>query len=199
MKKIIGVILLLILIVITIGVYLGKNIADIEKNNTNSLSNDSEQNINIIENNTALNSIIKERGEIKTSGLYNYNGDMSYENDLMQNDMIYHTECSLYHKIITNMSDYNKYKERITIPDMVESDFNNTFLVIIADETLRKDLKETNLMIYDIYSDETTTYIIMKQKDETKLNVDQELLNNVFYAIVDKSLLKDNVKVEIEK
>ncbi len=199
MKKIIGVILLLILIVITIGLYLGKNIADIEKNNTNSLSNDSEQNINIIENNTALNSIIKERGEIKTSGLYNYNGDMSYENDLMQNDMIYHTECSLYHKIITNMSDYNKYKERITIPDMVESDFNNTFLVIIADETLRKDLKETNLMIYDIYSDETTTYIIMKQKDETKLNVDQELLNNVFYAIVDKSLLKDNVKVEIEK
>ena len=142
MKKIIGVILLLILIVITIGLYLGKNIADIEKNNTNSLSNDSEQNINIIENNTALNSIIKERGEIKTSGLYNYNGDMSYENDLMQNDMIYHTECSLYHKIITNMSDYNKYKERITIPDMVESDFNNTFLVIIADETLRKDLKE---------------------------------------------------------
>ena len=199
MKKIIGVILLLILIVITIGLYLGKNIADIEKNNTNSLSNDSEQNINIIENNTALNSIIKERGEIKTSGLYNYNGDMSYENDLMQNDMIYHTECSLYHKIITNMSDYNKYKERITIPDMVESDFNNTFLVIIEDETLRKDLKETNLMIYDIYSDETTTYIIMKQKDETKLNVDQELLNNVFYAIVDKSLLKDNVKVEIEK
>lgn len=197
MKKIIEVIL--VLIVIAIGIYLGKNTIDIEKNNTNSLSNDSKQNINIIENNAVLNSTIKERGEIKTSGLYNYNGDMSYENDLMQNDMIYHTECSLYHKIITNMSDYNKYKERITIPDMVENDFNNTFLVIIANETLRKDLKETNLMIYEIYSDETTTYIIMKQKDETKLNVDQELLNNVFYAIVDKSLLKDNVKVEIEK
>lgn len=202
MKKII--VILIVCVIIILGVYLGKQIVDVEKTNSdniviNSLDGNSEQNIIIDENNTMLSSNIKERGEIKTSGLYNYNGDMSYENDLMQNDMVYHTECSLYHKIITNMSDYNKYKERISISEMLEDDFNNTFLVIIADETLRRDLKETNLMIYDIFSDETTTYITMKQKDDTKLGVDQELLNNVFYAIVDKSQLRDNIIVTINK
>lgn len=202
MKKIL--ILLIICIIIAIGVYLGNQIVDAEKNNSDYIAKDSlndnlELNTTTNENNMMSDSNIKVRGEIKTSGLYNYNGDMSYENDLMQNDMIYHTECSLYHKIITNMSDYIKYKERISIPEVSENDFNNTFLVIIADETLRKDYKETNLMIYDISSDETTTYITMKQKDSSKDGTDQELMNNVFYAIVDKSQLKDNIVVTINK
>lgn len=193
MKKII--VIILIGIIFVIGVYFGKNMVDVEINNSdenvnNSLNDDLE--------NTMLDSTIKDRGEIKTSGLYNYNGDLSYENDLMQNDMTWHTECSLYHKIITNMSDYNKYKERIAIPEMVENDFNDTFLVIIADETLRKNPKETNLMVYDVYSDETTTHIIMKQKDNSKDGTDQELMNNVFYAIIDKSQLKENINVSIE-
>lgn len=130
-------------VVLVIGVYFGKN--NIDNLIANSSNNNSEQNINIDETNKTLNSFIRERGELKTSGLYNYNGDMSYENDLMQNDMTFHTECSLYHKIITNMGDYNKYKERIAISEMTEKDFNNTFLVIIANENIRKDLKETNL------------------------------------------------------
>lgn len=202
MKKLI--IIIVICIAIIFGIYLGRYMVDTESANsnnviTNSLNNNSELNDNTIENNNSLASNIIKRGEIKTSGLYNYNGDLSYENDLMQNDMIYHTECSLYHRIITNINDYNKYKERISIPDMVEDDFNNNVLVIIADETLRHDLKETNLEVYDVYSDETTTYITMKQKDETKLDVDQELMNNVFWAIFDKSQLKDNIIVTINK
>lgn len=202
MKKLI--IIIAIGVAIIVGFYFGKNVVNTESTNsnnviTNSLNTNTELEENIIENNTFSSSNIIERGEIKTSGLYNYNGNMSYENDLMQNDMIYHTECSLYHKIVTNMNDYNKYKERIAIPEMTENDFVNTALIIIADETLRRDLKETNLMIYDISCDETTTNIIMKQKDDTKLGVDQELLNNVFFAIVDKSQLKDNIIVTINK
>lgn len=190
MKKIITIVILII--IFAIGVYFGKN-----NSNKTDLSNDILEQNEIINQNNNIEKI-RERGELKTSGLYNYNGDMSYENDLMQNDMTFHIECSLYHKVITNMGDYNKYKERIAIPEMTEKDFNNSFLVIIANENIRKDLKETNLMIYDIYCDETTTYITMKQKDETKLDVDQELLNNVFYAVVDNSQLKENINVEIE-
>lgn len=200
MKKIVGTILIVIILVI--GIYFVQNISYVENNNNNINSNlsdiSSEQNTIKNGNNNLLNTTIKERGELKTSGLYNYNGDMSYENDLMQNDMTWHTECSLYHRIITNMNDYNKYKERIAIPEMVEDDFNDTFLVIIADENLRKNPKETNLMVYDVSSDETTTYIKMKQKDNSKDGTDQELMNNVFYAIIDKSQLKENINVSIE-
>lgn len=202
MKKLI--IIITIGIAIIAGFYFGKYMVNTEStisNNviTNSLNTNSDLEENTIENSTVLSSSIVKNGELKTSGLYNYNGDLSYENDLMQNDMIYHTECSLYHKIVTNMNDYNKYKERIAIPEMTENDFTNRVLVIIANETLRKDPKETNLMIYDISCDETTTNIIMKQKETTKDNADQELMNNVFWAIFDKSQLKDNIIVTINK
>lgn len=46
-----------------------------------------------------------------------------------------------------------------------------------------------------IVSDETTTHIIMKQKENSTINGE----NNVFYAIVDKSELKENVDVIIQK
>ena len=48
--------------------------------------------------------------------------------------------------------------------------------------------------ISNVYADETTTNIIMKQKENPNMND----TTNVWYAIVDNSQLKDNVKITIE-
>lgn len=199
-KKIIIIIILISCIVLGIELYHIKNMQFVETSTSNNvITNFSNNNL---ENTTTINnssfSYIKEKGELNTSGLYKYNDSFAYEYDLMQNDMIYHYNCNLYHKIITNIDDYNKYKNRIEIPEMSESDFENLFLIIISNENLRKD-DEKDLMIYDIYANETTTNIIMKQKENPRLDINQELLDNVFYAIVDKSQLRSTVEITIEK
>ena len=67
-------------------------------------------------------------------------------------------------------------------------------MVIVANENIRDD-DETDLMIYNVVGDDTKTHIIMKQKENSTINGE----NNVFYAIVDRSELKENVDVTIEK
>ena len=140
------------------------------------------------------------RGELKTSGLYMLeDGTMDPSIDLMSTDMTYTSSCNLYKKIITNMLDYNKYKNRIKIPDMNESDFEKSFLVIVANENLRHFDYEKDLIIYDVYSDDSVTHIIMKQRENPNLEINQAYLNNVFYAIVDNSQLKEKSDIVIEQ
>lgn len=154
---------------------------------------------------------IKDRGELEgNSGLRMLNGIETYENNLIEVDMVWNNNCALYHKIITNMNDYNKYSSRIDIPQMSKTDFDKYFLVIVANENL-KPKDECDLYVFDVKNDETTTHIIMKQKDNpiihsvqtgikyadgTERNYESD--NSTFWAIVDNSLLKDNVDVIIE-
>ena len=111
--------------------------------------------------------------------------------------MIWNYAWLLRYQIVQNIDDYNKYIDRISIPKMNESDLENSALIVVVNEHTRAD-NEKDLMIYDVYSDETTTYIVMKQKENPNLTIHQELLNNVFYAIVDKSIIKENVQVMIK-
>lgn len=170
MKKFISVIILFI-VVFLCAFFLGRVSTKFKK------INDENKNSNLIDNselntishtntlNTQIyNSNIIEKGELKTSGLWTLDGHSSYyEIDLMQNDMTWNNNCGLYHKIIKNIEDYNKYSNRINLPQMSEKDFEKRFLIIIANENLRNN-DEKDLTIHNVFSDGKSTHIIMKQK-----------------------------------
>ena len=158
------------------------------------------------ENNAQSNSNIIQKAEIHTRGLFEMPGThiSSYETDLMANDMTYNSDVNLYHKVITVQDDYNKYDERIDLPEV---DLNENFIVVIANENFRSE-DETDLTIEKIVSDENTTQIVMKQKENptfyatdvnraTGNNYYND--NNVFWAVVNLSELRDNIVVRIEK
>lgn len=139
---------------------------------------------------------IKKQEEVRSRGLFDDgSGITTYDTDLTQNDMIWDDECKMRYKIIRDFSDYTKYKERVSIlPEMTEEDFKNEFLVIITWRIVR-ELHETDLEVSNVTSDESTTYITIKQKESP--NYDSE--NNILYAVISKEELKDNVKMQIER
>lgn len=145
---------------------------------------------------TIYNEFIKKQENIETRGLFDLgDGHTYYDIDLMANDMTWNDNCRLYHKIITNPDKYQEYKSRITeFPEVSEIDFDKDFVIVIANENLRS-AHEKDMEIHDIIADENTTNIIMKQKENPNLNNE----GNVWYAIVDKSLLRENAKVKIEQ
>lgn len=186
MRKIL--IALIICILIILGVYFGKNIINLQKVNSDNI-------IENISNNTYTNEVIdsniKENGELNTSGLYEYNGSFAYEYDLMRNDMIFNSNVTLYHKVITNREDYDVYTSRIS--ELPEVNFEEDFIIIIANENIR-NASENDLIISSIVSDENTIHIDLKQRE----NPNYECMNNVFYAVADKSKLREKVDITIK-
>lgn len=144
---------------------------------------------------TIYNTFIKKQDKMETRGLFDDGrGYTDYETDLMASDMTWQDDVRLYYRIIASAKDYEKYKSRIsTFPEISEINFDENFVVIIANENFR-DFDEIDMEISNVYADETTTNIIMKQKE----NPNMDDTTNVWYAIVDKSQLKDNVKITIE-
>ena len=144
---------------------------------------------------TIYDKYIKKEEQVESRGLFDDgSGITTYETDLMANDMTWHSDTRLYYKIITNMEDYNKYKARVSqFPDMTEKDFNESFILILANENFREP-QEKDMHIVDISCDENTTYVVLKQKENP--NYDDE--TNIWYAVVDKSQLRDNVEIKIE-
>ena len=142
------------------------------------------------------NEFIKKQDEVNSRGLFDLgDGHTYYEIDLMANDMTWNEKPSLYHRIIDNITDYEKYKSRVNeFPNADEIDFNENFVVVIANENTRQP-HEKDLTIYNITADENTTHIIMKQKENPDYNAE----SNIWYAIVDKSLLRENADVIIEQ
>ena len=142
------------------------------------------------------NQFIKKQDEVKSRGLFDLgDGRTYYEIDLMANDMTWNEKPSLYHRIIDNITDYEKYKSRVNeFPNADEIDFNENFVVVIANENTRQP-HEKDLTIYNITADENTTHIIMKQKENPDYNAE----SNIWYAIVDKSLLRESADVIIEQ
>lgn len=141
------------------------------------------------------NKYIKKEDKVETRGLFDTgDGITTYETDLMANDMIWNGDVRLYHRIITNKEDYQKYKERVAeLPEISEINFEENFVLIIANENVR-DIDEKDMKIDQVYANNDTTYIILKQKE----NPDYSNECNVWYAIVDKRQLRDNIKVKIE-
>lgn len=144
---------------------------------------------------TIYNTFIKKQDKMETRGLFDDGrGYTDYETDLMANDMNWQDDVRLYYRTITNSKDYEKYKLRIsTFPEVSEINFGENFIVIIANENYR-NLDEIDMEIINVYTDDSTTNIVMKQKENPNMND----MTNVWYAIIDKSQLKDNVKIIIE-
>lgn len=141
------------------------------------------------------NEYIKKQEQIQSRGLFDLgDGITTYEIDLMANDMIWNEKSRLYHRLISNKEDYEKYKSRVSeLPEVSEINFDENFVVIIANENVRQ-MHEKDLTIYNVNADENTTHIIMKQKENPNYNNE----NNIWYAIIDKSLLRENADVTIE-
>ena len=144
---------------------------------------------------TIYNEYIKKEEQIASRGLFDDgSGHTSYEIDLMSNDMTWHDDTRLYHKIIANIDDYNKYKSRVTeLPNMTEQDLNENFLLVIANENYR-EAQELDIHISEVYCDNNNTYITLKQKENPNYDDD----TNIWYAIIDKSQLRDNINIKIE-
>lgn len=187
MKKFICVIILII-VVFCISVFIGKKLFNVYEENDENTNTIVEENEN---KNESESTNIKERGSMLTSGILGPEDGISYDN--LIGEMVWNSESALYHKIITNVEEYNKYKDRIKIPEMTEEDFKNNFLVVVTYENAR-GIDENDLMIYEVVADSTTTHIIMKQKENPK----QYNQDNVFYAVVDNSQLRDNADTKVD-
>ena len=198
MKKFIVVVIIVLLIFglsFMFGKYFIKNAEESSDN-----SNLSENTVDDTTSKDNTHNYIIEKSEMETSGLYTLFTPeefiMNADVDLMQTDMTYVSSCNLYYKIINNMDDYEKFSSRIGLPEMTKSDFDEKFLVVVSNESERN--AEIDLTIYDVYADETTTHIVMKQKDNSETGSSQYSQANVFYAVVDISQLKDSADLVID-
>ena len=123
-----------------------------------------------------------------------FNDDSANIYELLEN-MTYDEETGLYSRVISNMEDFNMYKEKINdIPEMLEADFDKNCLIVIGSCDIEM-VHERDLEISEITSDETATYITLKQKE----NPNYDKRNLTLYKIVDKSLLNDYIKLNIEQ
>lgn len=182
--KIILVIIVIFLIVAGASYIVFKNINDMDKENTRIAEESSKpkelEKINIIK-----------RGEAKS---YDLQG-IYYETDLMLTDMTLDQVNYLYYKILDNAEDYEVYRERIPeFPDASEINFDKNFIIIVASEKPRKE-NEKDMAIYEINSDDTTTYVKLKQREEPDYNNNY----NNWYAVAKKSLLRENINININK
>lgn len=146
---------------------------------------------NIIENKDVSVNVLK-TDKFETSGLFELaDGTSRYEADLVANDMFWNSKVRLYHKIITNKEDYNKYKERVPqLPEIANINFEKEFVIILVNENVR-DKNEDNLYISDVNLSNDVTNIYLKQKEE----VNQSNRYNGWYAIVDKTQLSENINI----
>ena len=93
----------------------------------------------------------------------------------------------------------HNYKNSMTysedeLPEASEVDFNNNFLVIVAQEGIPLSLHEIDLTIAEINADETTTHIVLR----TKENPNYDKTSITIYAIVDKSVLRNEISLKID-
>lgn len=137
------------------------------------------------------NNYIKKHEEIDSNSLY-LNADGLYSYDFTKN-MTYDESTDLYYKVINNIDEYNNYKNMSsTLPKMLEEDFSNNYLILIGNWGARNP-HETDLIISNVDADSTTTYIMLKQKNNP--NYDKTMIT--LYAIVDKQSLRPNIKLTI--
>lgn len=141
------------------------------------------------------NEYIKRQETINSRGLFDSgDGITNYETDLTQNDMKYSEESELLYKVITNMNDYQKYKERVnSLPEMTQDDFNTEFLLIMT-WRVEREIHQTDLKVNNIIAEDNATYIYLAQKENANINSK----NNIIYAVISKEKLKDNIVILTE-
>lgn len=144
------------------------------------------------------NNYIKEKGEIESKGLFMVKDDLfdgNWHIDKFTEDMLQSKETGLNYKIINNEEEYNEYKKRVDkLPEISEIDFNSEFLIFMTNFGQANNLHKRDLTISEINADEKTTYVTLVPKE----NSNYDKISLALYAIVDRTLLRDNVKFEID-
>lgn len=123
----------------------------------------------------------------------------TYDNDsndeiYLYKDMTLDSDSNLYYKIILSIDDYERYKARIPLMDMEEKDFEDKFIIVLSNENNNREYYEKDLIIYDVLSEEKITKIIVKQRE----NPSYYSKNNVLVAVVNKSILNDEIDIKID-
>ena len=144
------------------------------------------------------NNYIKEKAEIESKGLFMVKDNLFEGNwhiDEFTDDMLQSKETGLNYKIIKNEEEYNEYKKRVNeLPEISEVDFSSEFLIFMTNFGQANNLHKRDLTISEINADEKTTYVILTPKD----NPNYDKTTVTLYAIVDRILLRDDVKFEID-
>ena len=110
------------------------------------------------------------------------------------NDFVWEEDSRFGYKIIKDFIEYKKYKEIIAIlPEMTEDDFKNDFLLITTWQGKRMQHVK-DMEVYNVVSDETTTYITFKQKE----NPNYDTTNDIIYVVISKEKLRDNIKLDFK-
>ncbi len=135
------------------------------------------------------NEYIKNQGEIDSKELLNSRDGYEYTEN-----MTFSKDINSYYKIITDKETFDSYKEQIAeLPYMEDKDFNNNFLVLIANKAnFYPHMRDVT--ISEIKSDETTLYIKLMQKE----NPNYDKTSDIIYAIVDKELLRENIDLKLD-
>lgn len=139
---------------------------------------------------------IKEQKRVSTDNLYR-DEQGYYTNEFVKKNMEYDKQTGIYYKIISNNNDLNSYKEKMSeLSEINDIDFNVNYVVIISGVYVdNSSMHRNDLEISSITSDSNSTYISLKQKDNPNYD-DKTVLT--LYATIDKNILKDNIKFNIE-
>ena len=139
------------------------------------------------------NEYIKAHDTIDSSNIFLNEDGITYDLDITK-DMIYDEKTNLYYKVITDFNEYSIIKEKEqAFPNMSEEDFKQNSIIVVVNTNLRQSC-ETDLTISDVESEDTTTYVIMKQKE----NPNYDAQHDLWYVVVDKLVLKENIQIKIE-
>lgn len=140
------------------------------------------------------NTYIKKDDNIDLRGLYKVSD--GWYSDEISAGMNYDKKSNMYYKIIAEEDTYKEYEEKVSeLPRSTEIEFDNNFFMLITHgEVSVSNLYEKDLTISEITADETTTYISLKPKE----NPDYNKLRSSLYVIADKTLLRDNIIIEID-
>lgn len=129
------------------------------------------------------------QGRILSGGLVQQN---SLNGEDLLDEMIYDDEMKIYYIVIKDFEKYSKYKEKIDdLPDIEKNEFENN-AVLIMTRMLPGKSDERNLKINEVKVKEDSTYIKLERDEDNTFS-------NIFYAVLPKDKLKDNIKFEILK
>lgn len=135
---------------------------------------------------------IKRKDDINSKSFISVSNS-TYTDDFISENMKYNENANVNYRIITNIKDYAIFKEKENnLPDMSENDFKDSFMAIFF-KSGSSDPHRSDLTVSEITADEKNTYITIKSDENPDMNKTSE----VFYAVIDNILLRDNISIKL--
>lgn len=137
------------------------------------------------------NTYVKKDDDIDLRGLFEVGN--GWYSDEIRAGMKLDNESNMYYKIISNEEEYKQVKEKVKdLQEGTKIDFSKNFLILITHGEVSVDNLEKDLTVSEINADETTTYVTLVQKE----NPNYDKLRTEISVVVDRLLLRDNVKIK---